>query len=292
MSTYTKQQGFTLIELMIALVISSIMISVAVSQLMQSRKTYYVQEADSRLEENARYALDILRDNVKMAGYVDTSVGIPDVPLGQFYNGDCAGDFTTCTDDGDDDANESDHFAVWLNPSPDGAGQELTCSGVDIGAAFYDASIVNLFYIESANSINTLKCRSYTINASNNAATFIAGSDQPLIEGIDRMHILYGLADQSPSDPTPERYVSAATINALGNPTSGSNLKLPWASVSSIRIILLAGTGFNDGSDLVDSRTFSLGDAEPFIPTDNAGAYDYNRRKVFSSTMVINNASL
>lgn len=292
MNMTSQQRGFTLIELMIALVISSVMISVAVSQLMQSRKTYYVQEAEARLEENARYALEIIRDNVKIAGYVDTSVGIPDVPLGQFYNGDCGGAFATCTDDGDDDLGESDHFAVWLNPSLNDDGQELGCSGVDIGAAAYNNTIVNLFYIQTDNNINSLKCRTYTIDASDNSATLVAGSDQPLIEGIDRMQVLYGLADQSPSDPRPERYVSAATINALGTPAVGSGLKQPWASVSSIRIVLLAGTGYDDGADLIDSRTFALGDAEPFTPQDANGAYDYNRRKVFSSTMVINNANL
>ena len=244
------QYGFTLIELMIALLISSIMITVAVSQLLQSRKVYFVQEADARIEENARYALEVLRDNVKLAGYVDTSgASIPDLPPARFYNGDCGAPYEVCTDDGDDAASESDHFAVLLN-------------------------------------------RSYTINASDGSATLITGSDQPLIEGIDRMHVLYGLTDQQPASARPERYVSAATINALGTPAPGSSLELPWDSVSSIRIILLTGTGYEDSADVVDTRTYFMGDAAPFTPTNNGGDFDGNRRKLFSSTIVMNNANL
>lgn len=288
-----KQGGFTFVEMMIALLISSIMTAVGVSQLLQSRKTYSVQDAESRLEENARYALEILRDNIKMAGFVNTSVGNPDRPLGQFYNGDCGSGFNPCSDDGVDANSESDYFAIWLNPSPsNGSPAELGCSGVDITAPFYNNTIVNLFYIEEADDVNSLKCRTYTINASDNSATLVAGSDQPLIEGIDRMQVLYGLSDQSQADDRPQRYVSAATLNNMSSPAPGTGMKEPWASISSIRIVLLAGTGFNDRADLLETRTFALADAQPFVPVDDAGAYDRNRRKVFSSTMVINNADL
>ena len=65
----TRGAGMTLIELMIALAIGSFLLLGAVTVFVQSRTTFRVSESISRLQENARFALDRLEADVRMAGF-------------------------------------------------------------------------------------------------------------------------------------------------------------------------------------------------------------------------------
>ena len=63
------QRGFSLVELMVALLIGSFLIIGAVSVFVQSRNTYSVSESVARLQENARYALSTLEPDIRLANY-------------------------------------------------------------------------------------------------------------------------------------------------------------------------------------------------------------------------------
>lgn len=65
-----KSQGFTLIELMVAITLGLIILAVLSQVYVSSKKTYRVQEALSRLQENGRYAVDFLGRDIRMAGYM------------------------------------------------------------------------------------------------------------------------------------------------------------------------------------------------------------------------------
>ena len=54
---------------MVALSINSFLMLGAVTVLMHSRTTFRVIESVSRLQENARFALDALEPDIRMAGY-------------------------------------------------------------------------------------------------------------------------------------------------------------------------------------------------------------------------------
>ncbi|MFV1982284.1 MAG: PilW family protein [Thiohalomonadales bacterium] len=62
--------GVTLIELLIAMAISSILLVGVGSIYSNTKKTYFVQDEFGRLQENARYALDVLAKEIRNAGYV------------------------------------------------------------------------------------------------------------------------------------------------------------------------------------------------------------------------------
>jgi type IV pilus assembly protein PilW len=272
-----SNQGFTLVETLISMLISTIIIGVALTQLLGSRVLFAQQEANSRIDENARYALDFLTKNIRKAGYVDTGPSSnQDLPKGQFFDEGCGSItnndtvFNPCTNNAAGTA--SDHIAVWTNPH---SSQEQTCSGINLTDA--NTSIANLFYLAS----EQLRCRSYSINDNTNTATYISDSDIEIIDGIHNMQILYGLTDRSFSNSIPIRYISAATINAIADEYSK---KSAWSSVVSVRIILLVGTGINDGQDSRATRTYTLGDADSKEYTDG------NLRRVFSSTVALNNA--
>lgn len=71
-----KQKGLSIVEIMVAVTISLILLA-GVSQIFLSSKTAYnVQDGMGRLQENARFALDVLARNVGMAGYTPSVVAI------------------------------------------------------------------------------------------------------------------------------------------------------------------------------------------------------------------------
>jgi type IV pilus assembly protein PilW len=59
--------GMTLIELMVALAIGMFLMIGAVTVFMQGRTTFRITESVSRLQENARFALDTLEPDIRMA---------------------------------------------------------------------------------------------------------------------------------------------------------------------------------------------------------------------------------
>lgn len=63
------QRGVSLIELLVALTIGSLLIIGAVTVYMQSRTTYRTNETAARLQEVARYALDTIEPDVRLAGF-------------------------------------------------------------------------------------------------------------------------------------------------------------------------------------------------------------------------------
>lgn len=65
----TRLRGLTLIELMIALTLSMLVLGVIIAILMGSRQTYRVNEAMTRMQDNARYAFQVLSRDIRGAGY-------------------------------------------------------------------------------------------------------------------------------------------------------------------------------------------------------------------------------
>ena len=64
-----RQSGMSLVELMVALTIGTVLIIGAVSVYMQSRSSYRVNEAVARLQENGRFALDTLEPDIRLARF-------------------------------------------------------------------------------------------------------------------------------------------------------------------------------------------------------------------------------
>ncbi|MHB1245189.1 MAG: PilW family protein [Sulfuriferula sp.] len=65
-----SQHGFSLVELMVAITLGFIIIGAVGYLFLGSRQTYRSTDAMSRIQENARYALQTMAHDVRMAGYV------------------------------------------------------------------------------------------------------------------------------------------------------------------------------------------------------------------------------
>lgn len=66
----SRQTGLSLIELMIAMVVGLILIAGVLSVFMSSRKSYGVNGAMGRIQENGRFALSFVDHDTRMAGYM------------------------------------------------------------------------------------------------------------------------------------------------------------------------------------------------------------------------------
>ncbi len=64
-----RQRGVTLVELMVSLGVGALLMIGTVTVYMQSRTAFTVNESLSRLQENARYAFDVLEPEIRMAHY-------------------------------------------------------------------------------------------------------------------------------------------------------------------------------------------------------------------------------
>jgi len=63
------QKGLSLIELMIAMLLGLVVIAAVIEIFLGAQQMYRIQDAKSRIQENGRYAMQVLSQNVMDAGY-------------------------------------------------------------------------------------------------------------------------------------------------------------------------------------------------------------------------------
>jgi type IV pilus assembly protein PilW len=64
-----RSRGFSMIELMVALVITLILLAGIGQIFLGSKKSFVIQNALARIQENGRYAMDLLASDLRRAGY-------------------------------------------------------------------------------------------------------------------------------------------------------------------------------------------------------------------------------
>lgn len=66
----TKQQGLSLIELLISITLGLVLMTGVVQMFLTSRTTYATQQAISRVQESGRLGTDFMAQDIRMAGYM------------------------------------------------------------------------------------------------------------------------------------------------------------------------------------------------------------------------------
>ena len=88
-------QGLSLVELLVAIALGAILMAGAISLFINNRDTYKVTNELSRLQETARYALDMMVKDIRMAGYfgcadrldtVTVNIPVPDEEIGSLWD--------------------------------------------------------------------------------------------------------------------------------------------------------------------------------------------------------------
>jgi type IV pilus assembly protein PilW len=232
-----RSGGFTIVEVMVALAISAILILGVINIFMASRTSYTMQSGVSRLQENARFALDVMSRSIGMAGLDTDGNGVPVRGFNlaaTLDNNDENADFRFTQANG----KASDSISVTYDSATD-------CLGQNSGGTATDT-----FYISGT----SLMCLG---NGS--------GTPQPIADGIENMQILYG--EDTDADGIANRYVSAANVSDWGSNNGG---------IASIRIALLADTVDEVDKDISKDATYRLLNSPtlgPFNDVDGTSWY-------------------
>ena len=266
-----KQHGFSLIEIMIALVIALILM-VAIGQVfLGNKQAYKTQEDLSRMQEDARFAIEAMSRSIRMAGYKGNGSAAV-FPANSVLAGTDAAS-----------ANGSDTLIVRYAGSsllsnvltPDGSVIDCLGNGVP-----RDTISSNKFYIANDPANNnepSLFCDTSTDN-------FATTTTKVLVPGVESMQILWGM--DADGDGAPNCYLAVSTNNCSGQPFNTDNVVV-------LRISLLMRT-YNQVGVAVDGKTYQhFGVDYPNYGTDLGAQFvapaDLRIRRFFSTTIGVRN---
>lgn len=268
-----RLRGFSLIELMVAMALGMIL-TLAIGQVfMSSRYTNTSTDESARMQENARFALQLLERELRMAGYLKNgSTGTYTVAAPALAMTESSG------------LNSSDEFTVrYFGSASDAAGNTadntvINCIGE---AAALNQAVVDRFFIAAgSNGEPSLFCAA--VRPSDTTVT----TTTELINGIESMQLLCG--EDTNADLTADRYLAC------------SNGLLNIGNVVAVKLSLLLRSSQNT-QESVDSRRFNHfgagyapGDVapagDPGAVFNAAGAaLDLRSRRLFPTTVALRN---
>ena len=281
----SDQGGLTLIELLVALAISTVIAIAAVSALIVSKQGFTSVDSASQLRDNARFANDLIQRLGVQSGYQDISIITS--PKGN--------DVSVTT-------TPAPNVSGFNNAIPNATTPADTFTARPVGAALAGSDVLVLRYQAgetfpgSGVSDNTMiDCAgnpSITVPADANdrilsifhVANDAAGEPslmctainpatgnfftQPVIQGVENFQVLYGADTVTPNvaptanlgfSPLPTRYLRADQLVVAGDPV-GTNAN--WARVRSIRIGMVFRGPLNSAQDFAAQTYFPLGQAK------------------------------
>jgi type IV pilus assembly protein PilW len=243
-------RGFTIVELLVAVTIASVLIAIASAVYLNSSKSYRALDEAGRIDEAGRLALKVITTNLQQAGFTlltrPLKVGqiaaeppgvaaLEVAPLNGCRFGYLApGSDWSCKASGN--ASDSDAFSVAFDvdiASPGTTVSEgVTCSGAKINAlANTPRQAWNHFYIApttfkvdgQTRTVNQLMCAGRDVNNQSN----VFGGVQPLFSGIEQLTLSYGVAVSGSEVPT--QFVDANNLVTEDD----------WKTVTAVRVCIL-----------------------------------------------------
>jgi type IV pilus assembly protein PilW len=218
-----KQQGLSLVELMVALVLSLVVLLVTTGIYVSNKQTYRFLDSYALLQENGRFAIYFLREHILQAGF-PRQAGINPFPV------------LPANDTG---VNGSDNIIVafrsavdCLNDAPLGA------AGMQLAQNTFDLAL-------DANGNPQLRC---------NGNGLVAGVDQPvqpLVDGIQNMQVEYGV--DTDADGIANSYVDSTNVQAGTAGGGGPD----WNNVVSVRVAVLV-QGQQNVLDQAQAITYNI----------------------------------
>ena len=102
--TYHKQNGLTLVEIMVALTISLVLLAGVVKIFQSAKQSYNIQQALSRIQENARLMTDVMIRDIATSGYLGC-LGSTDEVVNTLQDQTANYDFATAIEGNEGDDN-------------------------------------------------------------------------------------------------------------------------------------------------------------------------------------------
>lgn len=247
--------GFSLIEMMVAMVIALVALGAVGGLYLSSSQTARYYAAVQRVQENGRFAADMMSRSLRMGGYDDPLDDDEDLGDGLGYElpavwlkGTISSSGTIITQTGLKSTGDT------VGVSYQGGADIRDCQGRSVGNNVF---VTNMYAVSTTNQ---LVCSSQHSTGTTYAAV-------PLAEGVEDMQVLYGL--DIDDDGIANRYVPANNV-------------ADWNEVVSMRITLLINS---IAAALVDPATVCMG-CVVF-----AGVNDRLVRAEFETTIGIRNTA-
>ena len=231
-------RGFTLVELLVALTIGMLLTIVVANLFLGSRRTYATTDNLSRMQENMRYAQEILRRTIHLAGYKTSPNLYSTGPFGVFVGGNLA-------------IQGQEAFTATTNPPSD----TITVNFQGSGTPAADGSVIDCTGNAIAGGVMSVnRFEILTDPITNGPALFC--NNTVIVPDVENMQILFGEdTDPAPGDAVANRFVAANAAPAI-NPDR----------IVSVRIALLFRTPEIAAQIAADAAPYSLnGTAVPVV---------------------------
>lgn len=253
-----KAQGFSVVEVMVSLVLGLVVVAGVSQVYLGSKQSYRLNEARSRMQEDARFVLQFLSKYIRLAGY--RSVPLPDQtpfpansPLTAAIPKFSDGQVVTGLYGSAGAASLSSLSVRYQGRSRDGQGLPVLsggtvestvtdCLGSDLGSG---ALAMNTFSVDTAN--HELQCTAFNGTAGSTTT-------QPIVGGFGNLTVLYGLDtdDDGPLARSANRYVAAANVT---NWLTVTSVKISFELRSTEDNLALTPTTYSfNGANVTDRR--------------------------------------
>jgi len=84
-------KGFSLVELMVAITISLVLLAGLIQIFISSKLSYNIQNSIARMQENGRYAVELLSKDLRLAGYMGGNADVITITGTQPVSNNCVG---------------------------------------------------------------------------------------------------------------------------------------------------------------------------------------------------------
>lgn len=243
-------RGMTLVELLVAMAIGLVIALAAMASLTVARRGFTTVDAASQLRDNARYSRDLLNRLIVQTGYAsekyvtlsrksDSNLN-PNPPPNVFgFNSarpDVGNGLAASTTTGVVNGSDTLILRYQTEVSVDGAATAdqamITCFGeaADNLPSNRDNRMVSLIYLQVSATTGepSLMCNA----GPDDSVSLQANNAQPLVEGVESFHVLYGVDGVTAGTATPRTITTGGVTTANVPKISDRYLRADQLSVT------------------------------------------------------------
>lgn len=296
-----SQRGVTLVELLVSLVLASLITLAATALYSVTLSSYRTVDAGQEIQENGRFALEVIGQAARLAGYQNYTQRDGDgddnsrrfapssFPTVRGFNNSKVTVTTNITNDGatnNGGLNQSDTLALRFHGSssatdaskPDGS--MIDCQGVAQNYPLNANDVaLSLFWIANDSTGEpSLQC----ISRGDPTAATLTRNTQPILRGVETFQVMYGL--DTNGDSVPQQWVSGQSVTN-------------WQQVVAVRVGLVirgdVGSSQGQSATAVENNLHPLGKEFTGSSTEAglifAAPNDGRLRRVFNGTFKLRN---
>jgi len=289
------KKGFSLVELLVGMAISLFVAGVAISYLVTSSRNLTEKTGLDLVQENTRFALEMLSSNIRLAGLINVKNTGSDELDPLFTQSICHSDFKTQPTGSDtsacnlDNVNnafggistmQSDRLAIQMETNR----PFQTCAGTTITpGANLMARVVTVFWAGDidGDGVSSLYCQTYTdqgVTGSLSLNYTLEGNAIPLVDGIEMFQVQYGID----TDATPDGDID--TYQPFSGLSAGQ-----IANILSVKIGLLVSPGQTISSEQSSDNANEEKEYQVLDGYYKSAATDRVRRQAITTTIFLPN---